>query len=136
MTAEHKNLEVLIEIIRRGLVVEGDRETPWGEKQRLLREIVRLGRQANGGRIPREDWETHELNWIAYISNLRSNLIWAVTMAIIDFERDMRSSDQLVELSDETKKIYMWWYLEGGREQLLGELPLEQRRALELSEQN
>jgi hypothetical protein len=131
---EDHGLELLAEIIRRGQVVNGDNQTPREQRDRLLRELVDLGARASDSGVPREDWESHELNWLAYCATLRSSLMREAAWAIIEFERNARASEIPVKLTDEATKILTWWHFEGGRNQLLSELPIEERHELERAE--
>src|SRR5437588_9988049 len=127
MNTKHKNFAIWDELMRRGIVVRDDSSTPPGEKQRLLAEIVELGKRARDGGVPREDLENHQLNWIAYCASLRHNLVRAMAQALINCEND----DNLDDLDLNMRQTLYWWQNEGGKEELLGELTIEERHALE-----
>src|SRR3982751_6043269 len=127
MTIEEKNFAIWDELMRRGIAVRDDSSTHPRERRRLLTEIVELSNRARDGGVPREDWENHQLNWIAYCASLRRNLVRAFAQALMNCEHDANVDD----LSLDMRQLLYWWQNEGGREELLGELPIDERHALE-----
>ena len=136
VTGNTQTLELLAELARRAEMVRDDEQTPRERTRPLLGELVELGRRALVGVISHADWEDHELNWAAYCSDLRTNHIRAIASAIIDFEKHAEANDERIELSEATKRVFTWWHLEGGRNILLSELPLEDRQLLERAERS
>jgi hypothetical protein len=133
---EDRKLALMEEIAERSVILQSDHETPIERKQHLLDEIVELGRRAVGGGVPRDDWETHELNWAAYCADLRTNFMREIAWAIIEFERTALTAADRGDLTSESEQVLSWWQFEGGREKLLSELPLEDRQALESAERD
>ena len=117
------------ELVRRAAAVDNDQSTPADKRWRLLAEIAELGKRARDGGIPREDWENHELNWIVYCAKLRKNLVSALAQAMMQAEKASESEER--EMSEEMRQALYWWQNEGGREEFLGELPIDERRVLE-----
>jgi hypothetical protein len=97
----------------------------------LLREIVEIGGRARDGGVAREDWETHEFNWIAYCSGLRRHLVRNLAALLIDCERIEDARPRTIDLGEQIKQVMHWWQNEGGREEFLSELPCGDREALE-----
>ena len=124
-------LPLLSELVRRGEALERDQVTAIAERERLLREIIELGGRARDGGVPRDDWDTHELNWLAYCSDLRRNVVRQLAALLIHCEQIDDARPHTVNAGDEMKQIMSWWQNEGGREEFLAELPIEERRALE-----
>jgi hypothetical protein len=139
MNVQQKNLAIWTELMYRGAVVRDDHTTEPRERRRLLLEIANLGNRAEAGGVPRDDWENHELNWIVYLANLRHNLVHSLAEALIKAEhacsREHASANQirfaLRALGRDMRQLLYWWQSEGGREELLGQLPIEERHALE-----
>jgi hypothetical protein len=134
VSTANKSLVLLSEIVRRGEAVERDGITPLAGKERLLREIVEIGGRARDGGVPCEDWETHELNWTAYCSDLRRNVVRQLSTLLLQCEQIDDVRPHTIDAGDEMKQIMHWWQNEGGREEFLSELPIEERRALERQE--
>ena len=124
---QEKNLALWKELTQRRFLLQSDATTPNEEKRRLLVEIVDLSRRARDGGVPRDDWENHELNWTAYCAGARRRVMRSLAQALIDCEVHYEPAG----LNHEMRKILYWWQCEGGREELLGELPIEERHALE-----
>jgi hypothetical protein len=140
MNIEKKARAILAVLQCRSFAVQNDSITSEPERHRLCAEITELKKRAICGGVPREDWENHELNWMGYCANLRHNLVRNLAQSLIASEtkskrNDVGSERQTPELTRKMRRILYWWEAEGGKEQLLSQLPIEERRLLEVSRQ-
>jgi len=79
--------------------------------------------------ITPEDWEDHELEWQAHLAETRAALVESMSKMMLSLETIARREPQRV--SPALREELHWWQDKGGRESMLGELPIETRRRLE-----
>jgi hypothetical protein len=96
---------------------------------RFLAGMANLADRLELGEVPQTDWEDHELAWQSYVSDLRIEVVRLSAKAMLALEAVER--DEPGTLSGDAAEQLYWWLEEGGREQYLGQLPIEVRRKLE-----
>ena len=79
--------------------------------------------------LTEEDWEDHELEWQAHLAETRAALVESMAKMMLSLEVIARREPEKV--SPALRKELYWWQDAGGRESMLGELPIEVRRKLE-----
>ena len=124
--------EVLGEVRRRRGVLRDARGADVGDEALLERQLAELERDLGGsGPFPDENWEQHELHWNAHAAELRRSMVRQTAHIVMAFE-DMRRKNPVFGVCDPAmEKILSWWMDEGGREEFLGSITIEERRALE-----
>lgn len=111
--------------------------TNWAKKNkaqdsslaRFVAGIANLIDQTLLDEVTCDEWDDHELAWQAYVARLRSELVFHVSKVMIAIEKMAKREPE--KITPEIAKQLYWWKTDGGRESLLSELPIEQRRALE-----
>lgn len=107
-----------------------DPKSPKDEMRgRLLGEMANLVEQSETSPITPEQWQDHELRWQEHLADLRLNMVSSMSEVMLAFEAMAKHEPE--KLKADAAKLVGWWLKEGGREQCLGELPLEVRRTLE-----
>ena len=96
---------------------------------RLLADIANLLDEIEAGPITQSRWEDHELRWQGHVTDLRGNLVASMGKIMLAFEAMAKHEPE--KITPEVAKLLYWWQNENGREESLGELPIERRRALE-----
>ena len=97
----------------------------------LLAQLDALEVRLLDGEVPVEAWEQFELHFTAYKADLRRALVRQCALNMLAFE-DLEEADPLrFANDDEVKKMLYWWRAEGGKEQFLSSITLEERRELE-----
>ncbi len=96
---------------------------------RLLAEMANLLDRSEGGEITADEWEDHELAWQAYVAQTREAVVEGSAQIMLAFEAMARHEPE--KITPEIAEKLDWWQNQGGRESLLGELPIEVRRRLE-----
>lgn len=110
--------------------VKRDEAVRTGSTGRFLAEMANLLDQLVAGQgIAAAEWQDHELAWQAYVAERREALVAATSRTMLSLEAMARDKPETVT-PDLAKELH-WWQEEGGREEWLGQLPLETRRALE-----
>ena len=79
--------------------------------------------------ITAEDWEDHEMEWQAHLAEARAALVESMSKMMLSLETIARREPERV--SPALREELHWWQAMGGRESMLGELPIETRRRLE-----
>ena len=108
--------------------VTNDAEARTTSNAQLLAEIANLGDQLRAGEVSASAWEDHELSWQAYVARAREAMVATTAKVIMAFEAMAKHEPE--KITPEIAEKLRWWQ-NGGREEWLGELPLERRRALE-----
>ncbi len=99
-----------------------------GDETMLLAQIEELERLLSAAE---ELSAQHELHWRAHGAELRRRLVHDLTYIMIAFDtEDTRKPDRYI-LNPGVLELLHWWREEGGREEYMGELPLQDRRRLE-----
>jgi hypothetical protein len=100
----------------------------------LMTQLDAIERQLRAGGLARADWEDHELHWQAHLSNLMTGIVAKSSQIMLAFEDMARQDPAQFDNDEDVKKLLRWWCEEGGREQHLGKIPIEERRRLEQME--
>ncbi len=97
----------------------------------LLAQLDGMERQLIDGEVPVDEWEDFRLQMNAFTGELTGS-IWRRTAHLLLAIEEMERKDPQVFAHDEkAQELLRWWRGEGGRERLLGSIPLGERRALE-----
>jgi hypothetical protein len=126
-----KRAQTLAEVVRRRKHLQ-EHQSSVGDEPLLRRQLDELG-IAGGEPDARfnELWEQHEFHWTAHTAELRRFIVRQcahIMLAFEDIERQDR--DHFRDQPDMIKMLH-WWREEGGREEYLGQITLEERRKLE-----
>lgn len=129
MKIDDEHIGLVEVLVARRDALAADESPADAEKRVLLGEIRELIRALLAGIATRDQWDDHDLNWNVYCAHLSraTNRDLARIMIAME-EADDHGS---IELTFEEKQQLYWWRVEGGREETLGELPLDERQALE-----
>ena len=104
---------------------------PAADRDELLGQLEGIECRLIDGETPTDDWEQFQLQWAARLADLRRSIQRRSAHVMLAFE-DMERQDPSVFARDENaKKLLRWWRDEGGREQFMGSITLEERRELE-----
>lgn len=95
---------------------------------RLLADIANLVDEIEAGPVTEERWADHELRWQEHVTDLRQAVVEGSARVMLAFEAMAKHEPS--KITPEIAEELNWWR-SGGREQFLGELPLEVRRRLE-----
>lgn len=103
-----------------------------GDEPLLTRQLDELG-MAAGEPDARFDglWEQHEFHWLAHVAELRRSLVQKCAHVMLAFEDIQRTDPHHFDNQPDMLKMFHWWREEGGREDYLGQITLEERRKLE-----
>jgi len=101
------------------------------ESRRLLAQLDALERRLIDGDVPTEDWEQFELHFQAYLADLMRQIRRQSAHFMLAFEDMELENPRVFDGDEEVQGLLRWWREEGGREQFLGGIPLEERRELE-----
>lgn len=127
--------EFLTEVRRRQQALEDAKSSPVGDEDLLLEQLAEVAEALQGGKpFPREVWEDHELHWAAHCAELlRSIRVQSAHIAMA--MADARRVDPAFMAGDaRVDGVLHWWQEQGGREEMLGSITLEERRGLEKME--
>ena len=101
------------------------------DSQRLLAQLDALERRLIDGDVPTEDWEQFELHFQAHLADLLRQIRRQSAHIMLGFEDMELENPHVFDGDEDMKGLLRWWREEGGREQFLGGIPLEERRELE-----
>ena len=105
-----------------------------GDEALLGRQLDSLEQALQAGRRAKEEWEQHQLHWLAHGAEQERHLIRRSAHLLLTFE-DMERNEPDIFIGDATVlELLNWWREEGGREEYLGQITLEERRELEEQE--
>lgn len=123
--------ETLAEVRRRLARVAPDQAAADPADLLMRDELEALERALLAGQPFTDAWETHELSWIARTAQTQGEIVRGAARIMLAFE-GFRARNPLYGAGHpELEELFEWWLHQGGREEFLGQLPLEQRRALE-----
>ncbi len=97
----------------------------------LLALLDQMERRLIDGDVPLEDWEQFELQWTAHVADLMREIRRNSAHVMLAFEDMERRHPGIFDNDEKAKKLLHWWREEGGREQFMGGITLEERRELE-----
>lgn len=130
----NQNEKMLAEIERRREALIEQATLPVGDEGLLRRQLDGVEQALYAGRLPGEEWEQHQLHWMAHCADQERCLIRRSSHLLLTFE-DMERNEPDIFIRDATVlELLHWWREEGGREEYLGQITLEERRELEEQE--
>lgn len=131
-----KKNTMLEEIERRKVHLLEQADSAVGDEPMLVAQLSSLEYAVRTGKRPKAEWEQHELHWIAHTAEVNRSAIRQTAQAMLAFEDLLRREPESVVTDPELQRILHWWREENGREEFLGQITIEERRALETLEQN
>jgi hypothetical protein len=103
-----------------------------GDEELLARQLEELALAAGEPDVRfNELWEQHEFHWLAHTAELRRSIVRQCAHIMLAFEDIERTDPHHFDDQPEMLKMFHWWREEGGREEYLGQITLEERRHLE-----
>jgi len=121
----------LAEVARRRQHLK-EHKTSVGDEPLLARQLTGLGMAAGEPDAKfNELWEQHEFHWLAHIAEMRRSLVRQCAHIMLAFEDIERKDAGHFKDQPDMIKMLHWWREEGGREEYLGQITLEERRDLE-----
>jgi hypothetical protein len=121
----------LAELTRRRKHLE-DHKANVGDEELLRRQLAELALAAGEPDVRfNELWEQHQFHWLAHTAELRRSIVRQCAHIMLAFEDIQRTDPHHFDDQPEMLKMFQWWCQEGGREEYLGQITLEERRHLE-----
>ena len=133
---EQRRSERLATVRARRAILQKQEEKASFDRELLLGQLDTIERQLRAGGLAQTDWEDHELHWSAHISDLMAEINTGSSHLMLAFQDMHREDPTCFDKDPEMKKRLHWWMHEGGREEQLGKIPIEERRRLEALEQS
>ena len=121
--------EMLAEVVRRREALKAP--TADASATELLTLLDALEFRLIDGDVPQDDWEQFELHWAAHLAELMSSIRYRSAHVMLAFEDIEAEDPHHFDDDEDVKKLLRWWREEGGREQFLGNITLEERQKLE-----
>ncbi len=118
---------------RREELLAGD-TLPVGDEGLLRRQLDGVEQALYAGRIPREPWEQHQLHWLAHCAEKERSLVRRGAHLMLTLEDIERHEPDAFVQDVTVLELLHWWREEGGREEYLGQITIEERRELEEQE--
>jgi hypothetical protein len=120
------------ELARRRKHLKEHDKTSAGDEELLARQLDELGMAAGEPDVRfNELWEQHEFHWLAHTAELRRSITRQCAHIMLAFEDIERTDPHHFDDQPDMLKMFRWWREEGGREEYLGQITLEERRQLE-----
>ena len=82
-------------------------------------------------RVFNELWDQLEFHWLAHTAELRRSIVRQCAHIMLAFEDIARTDPDHFRDQPDMLKMLHWWRVEGGREEYLSQITLEDRRDLE-----
>jgi hypothetical protein len=98
---------------------------------RLLAQLDAMEKQLIDGEVPAAEFEQFELHWSAHLADLQREIFCRSAHLMLAFEDMEREDPNHFANDDNAKQLLYWWRNEGGREEFMGSIPLEERKKLE-----
>lgn len=128
------NAKMLAEVERRREALLEQSALPVGDEALLSRQLDGVEQALYAGHLPGEEWDQHQLHWLAHCADQQRSLIRRSSHLLLTFE-DMERHEPDIFIQDATVlELLHWWREEGGREEYLGQLTIKERRELEEQE--
>ncbi len=128
------NVKMLAEVERRREALLEQAALPVGDEALLRRQLDGVEQALYAGHLPDEEWDQHQLHWLAHCAEQQRSLIRRSSHLLLTFE-DMERHEPDIFIRDATVlELLHWWREEDGREEYLGQLTIEERRELEEQE--
>ena len=122
---------MLAEVERRREALRQDKGAALGDETVLHRQLDSLKQALCAGLLPKAEWEQHEMHWLAHGAELRRSVVRRSAHFMLAFEDiDRREPNRFIDNAAVLELLH-WWREEGGREDYLGQITLEERRELE-----
>ncbi len=126
-----RRVKILTEVARRRQHLN-DHKSNVGDEPLLTRQLDELGIAAGESDVQfGELWEQHEFHWLAHTAELRRSIVRQCAHIMLAFEDIERTEPNHFRDQPDMLKMLNWWCKEGGREEYLGQITLEERRDLE-----
>lgn len=125
---------MLAEVERRREVLLAGDTLPVGDESLLRRQLDGVEQALYAGRIPKDAWEQHQIHWLAHCAERERNLICRGAHLMLTFEDIERHEPDAFVHDVTVLQLLHWWREEGGRENYLGQITIEERRELEEQE--
>lgn len=119
---------------QRRAALASELDSPVGDEGLLRRQLDGIEQALYAGKIPEEQWEQHQLHWMAHCADQIRILIRRSAELMLVFEDMERTEPEVFAREHAVRDLLQWWRYEGGREEYLGQLPLVERRELEEQE--
>ena len=133
---EQRRSERLAIVRARRATLQKQEEKESHDRELLLGQLDTIERQLRAGGLAQSDWEDHELHWTAHISDLMAQINTRSSHLMLAFQDILRKDPTQFDKKPEMKRKLYWWMHEGGREEQLSKIPIEDRRRLEAMEQS
>ena len=125
---------MLAEVERRRESLLAPDTLPVGDECLLRRQLDGLEQALYAGRIPRDAWEQHQFHWMAHCAERERSLIRRGAHLMLTLEDIERHEPEAFIRDTTVMGLLHWWREEGGREEYLGQITIEERRELEEQE--
>ena len=126
-----KKAEMLAEVQRRREQLREASDSNIGDEPMLAAQLANLEHDLRAGTRPSEAWEQHQYHWMAHHAEQHRNLVRQGAQVMLAFEDVLRREPDGVVSDPQLQKLLHWWREEDGREELLGQITIEERRTLE-----
>ncbi len=118
-----------VEQRRAALLPKG--EMPVGDEDLLRRQLNGIEQALYAGELPDEQWEQHQMHWLAHCADQVRGLIRRSAELMLVFEDMERQEPEVFAKEQSVRELLHWWRDDGGREEYLGQIPLTERQELE-----
>jgi len=126
-----KRVQRIAEFTRRRKAL-ADGQGQVGDEELLTRQLHELGCAAGEPDVQFDElWTQHEFHWLAHMAELRRSIVRQCAHIMLAFEDIERTQPDHFHDQPNMIKMLDWWRNEGGREEYLGQITLEERRNLE-----
>lgn len=126
--------KMLAAVEQRRASLAGGLDSPVGDEGLLRRQLDGIEQALYAGRIPEDQWEQHQLHWMAHCADQVRILVRRSAELMLVFEDMERKEPEVFSREHAVRELLEWWRSEGGREEYLGQIPLSERQALEEQE--
>ena len=124
------NAKMLAEVERRREALLEQAALPVGDEALLSRQLDGVEQALYAGHFPDEEWDQHQLHWLAHCADQQRSLIRRSSHLLLTFE-DMERHEPDIFIQDATVlELLHWWREEGGREEYLGQLTIKDRKSV------
>jgi hypothetical protein len=118
---------------RREALIEND-ATLVGDEDLLRQQLDGIEQSLSAGRLPEEEWEQHQMHWLAHCADQMRSIIRRSAHVMLAFEDMERHQPDVFAKDEAVTELLYWWRDNGGREEYLGQITLAERRELEEQE--
>ena len=98
---------------------------------RLLAQLYAMEKQLIDEEVPVEEFEQFELSWSAHLADSMREIFRQCAHLMLAFEDIEREDPNHFAYDEHVTLLLDWWRNEGGREDFMGSITLEERKKLE-----